>query len=160
MSIVTGSIYLYAGTTPPGGFIFCNGQSISAYPALMTVLGTTTAPNLINRFPVQTTLGTTGGSFNINSYTLPSHQHNCTNFIPGSHSHSWNVNTYVPSASNANNTDSGSGCFNHNDGATLNINFSTETVGLTGTMGSTGDINVSPINITNKYLVLNYIIKT
>jgi len=161
MSILTGSIYLYAGTTPPAGFIFCNGQNISSYPDLAAVLGSNTAPNLVNVFPVQTTLKATGGSFNISSYTLPSHQHSCTNFKPAAHSHGWNVNTYVPSASNSRNSDSGgNGIWIQDNDGTLNINFSSETVGLTGTMGSSGNTTASPIDITNKYLVLNFIIKT
>lgn len=70
-----GSVQMYAGETPPAGWIFCNGQGLStaAYPTLFGVIGYTfggsggtfNVPDLRNRFPIGAdpkALSATGGS--------------------------------------------------------------------------------------------------
>lgn len=49
-----GSIVMWATATPPTGWLICDGTTFSAttYPALNTLLGGNTLPNLQQRFPV------------------------------------------------------------------------------------------------------------
>lgn len=73
-----GSIVAHAGSATPTGWLLCNGGSFSSavYPALFAVLGSTTLPNLTNRFlKGSTTAGSTGGSRTITVANLPSHNH-------------------------------------------------------------------------------------
>src|SRR5262245_45891851 len=67
----TGAIMAFYGTTAPSGWLICDGSSFSSsnYPALATLLGGTTLPDLRQRFPMGkaasgtgSTLGGTGGS--------------------------------------------------------------------------------------------------
>lgn len=63
-SLPTGSLSMYAGSDPPGGFLICNGQAVSRgdYAALFEVIGTTygngngsttfNVPDLRRRFPI------------------------------------------------------------------------------------------------------------
>jgi microcystin-dependent protein len=49
--IPTGSIMMWYTATPPSGWIFCQGQSTSGYPALAAVIGAT-VPDMRGRVPV------------------------------------------------------------------------------------------------------------
>ena len=85
-----GSIMMWPATTPPPGWLICNGTTFSAvtYPTLNTVLGGNTLPNFQNRFPIGShTSGTpgaavkgTGGaaSFTLTTTELPAHGHAIT----------------------------------------------------------------------------------
>jgi microcystin-dependent protein len=46
-----GSIVMYGASTPPAGWIVCNGQSTAAYPALAAVVGAN-VPDLRGRVPM------------------------------------------------------------------------------------------------------------
>jgi microcystin-dependent protein len=82
--VPVGTITGYGGASAPTGWLLCDGASFSAvtYPNLNTVLGGTTLPNLVGRFPMgktgsgtgSTLLGT-GGSNTIGETNLPSHTH-------------------------------------------------------------------------------------
>lgn len=96
--VPVGTIIGYGGAAAPTGWLLCNGASFSAvtYPTLNTVLGGTTLPNLVGRFPMgktgsgtgSTLLGT-GGSNTIAETNLPSHSHtiNHDHGASGSHGH-------------------------------------------------------------------------
>jgi microcystin-dependent protein len=161
MSIPTGSIFLYSGTIPPRGYILCNGQNITAFPVLVAVLNSNIAPNLVNLFPVQTTPGIIGGRFFINNYTLPSHTHSCANFAVANHNHNWNVNTYTGHTNRATSSPAGRGAANCANVNNSFVDFANIQVPLNGAMANFNNPNpVQPIDIRNRFLVLNYIIKT
>jgi microcystin-dependent protein len=70
----TGTIFMFAGSTAPAGWLMCTGQAVSrtTYAGLFSVIGTTygtgdgsttfNVPNISGRFPTQGTPGATGGS--------------------------------------------------------------------------------------------------
>jgi hypothetical protein len=75
----TGAIMMWYTATPPSGWIFCQGQSTSGYPALAAVIGAT-VPDMRGRVPVapdagagrNTTFNTLGEASGSTSNT---HQH-------------------------------------------------------------------------------------
>jgi microcystin-dependent protein len=92
-TIPTGVIEMFAGSTPPTGFLFCDGSEISrtTYATLFGVIGTAYGagdgsttfklPDLRQRFPLGkgasgsfSTLGQTGGAIN-HTHTGGSHAH-------------------------------------------------------------------------------------
>jgi microcystin-dependent protein len=102
----TGCLFQYAGGTAPSGWFLCQGQvlSISSYPSLYSVIGTTyggdgvstfALPDLRGRVPIGAgsgySLGTTGGSetrtLTVNE--MPSHNHTGTIDYSGTHSHTY-----------------------------------------------------------------------
>ena len=145
-----GSIIMYAGTSAPEGWLFCNGGTITNtdYPGLCTVLGSTYGPtdgttyylpNLQGNVAVGyddgvNTLGATGGE--------ATHQLDITE-IP-SHSHSYTAPNMVGVAQ------VGGGAF-----AVLN------SIAYTGVTGGdpTNAYATKPHNNMQPYIVLNYIIK-
>lgn len=107
-AVPVGTLLPYAGATVPmGGFLFCDGASVSrdTYRALFGVLGTTfgrgngtstfTLPDFRQRFPLGvaasgtgSVLGATGGDALVHSHTGPSHTHGVlshTHGIPHTH---------------------------------------------------------------------------
>lgn len=86
-----GSILMWPTATAPTGWLICNGATFSAatYPALNTVLGGTTLPDLRGRFPIGKAVAGTGstllgaGGAIDHTHTGPSHTH-----IGPSHTHS------------------------------------------------------------------------
>jgi microcystin-dependent protein len=99
-TIPTGVIEMFAGTTPPTGFLFCDGSVISraTYATLFGVIGTAYGagdgsttfglPDLRQRFPLGkaasgswSTLGQSGGAMNhthtggSHSHSTPAHSH-------------------------------------------------------------------------------------
>lgn len=66
-----GAVMPFAGSTPPAGWLLCNGQSTASYPALAAVVGAT-VPDLRDRRAIGTSnliaLASSGGS-NTASYT-------------------------------------------------------------------------------------------
>jgi microcystin-dependent protein len=104
-----GSVIAYAGSTPPAGWLLCDGAGFNSttYPTLAGVLGgAAVTPNLVERFVkgVASRPSTkTGGSKKIEIANMPSHRHggatqsgNATHShggattTNGSHSHSLN----------------------------------------------------------------------
>lgn len=159
------TIYAGVGTTPPDGWLFCDGSSFSAatYPQLSAVLGASTTPDLRGRSVVgvdvsglrigssqANTLGETGGSDVTTE--VPSHSHSIAG--EGGHSHT------IKAACNS------STCGNGNDGFTRgnsNIDSSTFTTlgaGAHNHGGATGSTGLGSVPNLPPFMALRYIIKT
>lgn len=88
-----GSVIAYAGSTPPSGWLLCDGNGFNSttYPVLESVLGSAVTPNLVERFVkgVSSRPSTkTGGSKKITTQNMPSHSHGgATAVAEASHSH-------------------------------------------------------------------------
>jgi microcystin-dependent protein len=86
--VPVGAILPFYGTSAPSNYLICDGSAFSGvtYPALQTVLGGTTLPNLKGRFLVgydsgdgdYNAMGDTGGSktHTLGETEIPSHTHN------------------------------------------------------------------------------------
>ncbi len=99
-----GAIMPFAGSSAPGGYLFCDGSAVSRtnYSELFSIISTTygagngsttfNLPNLVNRMPYGSSdsLGTTGGSstHTLTVSELPSHSHTGTTQSDGNHTHS------------------------------------------------------------------------
>ncbi len=102
---IPGEMVPYAGSTPPPGWLLCNGQAVSrtAYPDLFTAIGTKwgsgdgantfNVPSMTDRYPYGASssrpLGTTGGSASLvlSAAQLPPHNHPIPHTHPHAHSH-------------------------------------------------------------------------
>lgn len=183
--VPVGSIVSYIGATAPSGWLICDGTTFNAttYPALNTLLGGNTLPNLQLRIPMGAGAGanvkTSGGDRKILTTHLPVHSHSAGTLganTNGSHSHSGTTNPngdhqhattstgYVPgsvtrwgpSGSSANWT------YDVTTGTAGNHShsFGTSTEGshghsISGTTGETG----SATDYFQPYYAVNYIIK-
>lgn len=156
---MTGEIKLWAGAATPAGYVRCDGDTlnIADQPALFAVIGTTyggdgtttfALPNLENRFPMGTSmtadLGETGGEYEVvlTTNNLPAHNHGVK----------LEVNTDGTTTNEATDNALGAGynIFNTSpteEGENLR-GIKEETVG-----------NNEPVNITNPFIALHYIIK-
>jgi microcystin-dependent protein len=97
--VPTGAMMMWYTNTAPNGWIFCHGQSTSAFPALAAVIGAT-VPNLQTRVPVGrnsagtgtfANLGNNGGAEThiLTEAQMPSHTHTgTTGNQSADHSHS------------------------------------------------------------------------
>lgn len=110
--MIAGSVYLFAGSTAPQGFLLCDGSAVSrdTYATLYAVIGDTygagdgfttfNLPDLSGRVVLGTsstyTLASTGGeeSHVLTSAEIPSHTH----VIP-SHTHAHTIKATTPSLS-------------------------------------------------------------
>jgi len=175
--IDTSIILLYSGSIAPSGYLLCDGQAISRtnYNDLFTLINTTygpgdgsttfNIPNLNGFFPIMgPSLGSTGGSNAITLGQLPSHTHGASNLSIGNHTHSlnfWGGNgKYIHSINTSSNTASGSGVYRNANGSTLPSSTTSTTAYLTGNVDTNNTGQSTPIPILNRYIVLNYIIKT
>lgn len=119
-SVPTGCIIAYAGLTPPVGFLFCNGASVSTttYGSLFTAIGYSyggagasfNVPNLTNSAPFgSNTTSVMGLAYaNGNSISTLISGGNSTilanQLAPHSHTITFATASYVDSTNNANNT--------------------------------------------------------
>lgn len=97
-TIPVGVINAYAGTAAPAGWLLCDGSSFSStsYPTLAALLGSTTLPDLRQRFPMGkaaagtgSTLGGTGGSKDAVAVTH-NHTQDAHNHTQDAHGHTVN----------------------------------------------------------------------
>jgi len=175
--IDTSIILLYSGNSAPSGYLLCNGQAISRtnYSNLFTLIGTTygsgdgsltfNIPNLNGFFPIMgPSLGSTGGSKIITLSQLPSHTHGASNLSIGNHTHSlnfWGHPNYISDTSEADNSASGFGFYrNANNASNLPSSTDSTTANLIGSVNTNNTGQATPVPILNRYIVLNYIIKT
>ncbi len=154
--VPTGAVMPYAGSSAPGGWVLCNGQSLSTstYSTLFAVIGYTyggaeanfTVPDLRSRMPLGAgagaglttrALAATGGQESISQ--VPPHTHNATT----------TAKSYGNASHDQNNTAFGDENYVVGDG-----NIGSVTVNNTGTNIAGGNVDVM-----NPFLVLNYIIK-
>ena len=73
--VPVGIIAPYAGAAIPSGWLECNGQSCASYPALVTLLGGSTVPDLRDRYVRgwgSSAPKSTGGTWKL---PLPEHNH-------------------------------------------------------------------------------------
>jgi microcystin-dependent protein len=90
-----GAVTMWLTTTAPEGWLKLDGSTFDAntYPVLFDILGTTTLPNMTDRFPVGVSgtkaIKTTGGSATVTltEAQLPSHDHTMTHTHTMAHTH-------------------------------------------------------------------------
>lgn len=163
-----GCIFLYAGSQPPDGYILCNGQDISTdtkYDNLKNLLNSNNAPNLKDAFIIGYDTDPSGnlpGNNSLYLNNIPSHTHSVGNLIMSQHSHGF-VNKISGNFNTSANNGNGGNCFVANL-ATNDSKFqmkysSVGSLSVSGNLGNSNDGNRERIDITNAYLVLNYIIK-
>jgi microcystin-dependent protein len=174
--IDTSIILLYSGNSAPSGYLLCNGQAISRtnYSNLFNLIGTTygsgdgsltfNIPNLNGFFPIMgPSLGSTGGSKIITLNQLPSHTHGASNLSIGDHTHSLNFGSspdYIYDINTSSNTADGSGLYRRSTTGDLPSSTESTTANLTGSVNINNTGQANPIPILNRYIMLNYIIKT
>jgi microcystin-dependent protein len=182
-SLPTGTIIIYALNTLPDGFFFCNGDPIyrDSYTDLFNIIGTTygsgdgsstfNLPNLLDKSPVQgESLGQIGGNNNVTiiSDNLPLHTHSPNlGFSQHSHEIDFVKNPYGDENSRyfdqaySINGDSES---NRNNGIdrtyeVAHLDFSTGVYSVQIYEDTDSFGNGKSLNIQNKQISLNYIIK-
>jgi microcystin-dependent protein len=154
--VPTGAVMPYAGSSAPGGWLLCDGQSLSTstYSTLFAVIGYTyggaeasfTVPDLRSRMPLGAgagaglttrALAATGGQESISQ--VPPHTHNATT----------TAKSYGNASHDQNNTVVGDENYAVGDGSIGSVSINN-----TGTNIAAGNVDVM-----NPFLVLNYIIK-
>lgn len=185
----TGSILMWPSASIPTGWLLCDGNTFSAttYPALNTVLGGNTLPNLMQRFPmgagdnagitgagasVKGVGGLTNGStVTLTATELPAHAHGPGNLGTGgqsaNHTHSMNTLQKTNAAGNNGAADNssdavvqgaGSGRFNAGQSGSTNG----ASVGHTHTVdtGATASAGSGAgFSVMPPYYAVNFIIK-
>jgi microcystin-dependent protein len=164
--VPTGAVIPYAGSSAPGGWLLCNGQSLSTttYSTLFAIIGyayggaggSFTVPDLRSRFPLGAgagaglttrALAATGGQESISQ--VPPHTHNITD---PSHSHGY-VHYDDEVGGGTHGTPTGDAT-----GDLVNDTTGTSTTGVS--INNTGtNIAAGNVDVMNPFLVLNYIIK-
>jgi len=184
-----GSITCYAGDIAPTGWLLCDGaeKSQTTYSRLYSVLGSKYGaatsghfkiPDLRSRFPLgkssSNTLGHTGGNNTVTllEANMPAHTHTVTVDSAGSHSHNINdpghAHTQWTVNDDFNNSGGSAPSFSADSaGYRTWSNINSNTTGITihpsgshshsATIGSNG--SGSSFDVTNPYIVLNYIIR-
>lgn len=179
---MAGIIQMYAGSTPPSGWLVCDGSAISrsTYPELYSVIGTTygagdgtstfNLPDFRGRVGVGTGEGTADGATNHSlndkggneDMIVPYHNHSVsavTNGISGgNHNHTYshvNTTTFKEAGDTTQHT-SVSSVSTANTGGTgaHNHNLPAHNTNYEGTSGNTVGANMMP------YIGINYIICT
>jgi microcystin-dependent protein len=171
-TLPAGVIQMYAGSTAPTNWLFCDGSAISrtTYSALFTAIGTNygigngsttfNLPNMNNRMPIGkgtgsfSTLNNTGGAetYTLSTTEIPSHQHYTVNNAYAASG----VGNPIPMV-NVNQTLYGGADTNGNTDRYRKVGTGTTTAnaGITSlTGGGTAFNKMSP------YIVVNFIIYT
>lgn len=148
--VPVGTIMMWATSTPPTGWVICNGQSITAYPQLVAILGSNNAPNLEDRFPYGAgpfrSLGQSGGreSVALTEANIPQHSHDA-----GTLKTTYNYKSNNSSAGSANNR----------DGSDVRFYDGNDITGNTGIWGGAANGLTQSFEIIPPFLALNFIIK-
>ena len=186
--IPVGSIMPYAASNAPDGWLLCDGNDVNRneYSTLFSIIGTTYGssspttfklPNLKDKFPMgksqNNILGEFAGSnsVSLNVNNLPAHNHTATINDGGNHSHTitdpghthtWNFGLEGDDSGNGGSHSE----FTRTTGP-LSDPIQSSTTGIT--INSSGSHNHSitidntgsgtSFDITNPYIVLNYIIR-
>lgn len=186
--IETGTILLYAGPSDniPDGYLLCDGSTInkSDYPTLFSVLvftngsiaTTTQLPNLEEKFiqgktPVTSDISYVGsGNSDISNIHMPNHEHNIVdpNSVTWEHTHIVNLNGRDFPTSVSNDSANARPNLDNPIHYTSDISFldmmildNEETTSENPTIISIDlSNNYTSVDTLNKYIVLNYIIKT
>lgn len=143
-SVPVGSIVMWATGTIPANWLKLDGSTYSSatYPALFDVLGSTTLPDMRDRFPIGTSAGkavtTTGGaaSVTMTAAQMPSHSHTMSHTHDISHTHTMAhthtmthdhaINGWIFNGLGASGVHYGIG-YQPNTGAAADLSASTET---------------------------------
>lgn len=145
-----GAIMMWATDTPPDGWVLCQGQDITAYPQLVTVLGSNNAPNLEDKFPYGAgpfrNLGQSGGreAVVLQEANIPQHSHDAGTL----------KTTYDYKSNN-----SSAGSASNKDGSDVQFYNGNDVTGNTGTWGGAANGLTQSFEIIPPYLALNFIIK-
>lgn len=168
---IVGSISIYAGASPPPGFLFCKGQQLATndYPELYALIGTTfgapqagffNLPDLQGRFPQGSatggsSVGTVGGSGTLSQ--VPAHSHTLTDgtakvsSIDSGHTHA--------SYANLGGLGSAGPPFLSTDPQQIGTATSSSNAMITSQIsGRTDTEGTNAVSIINPFIVLNYII--
>ncbi len=156
--VPTGSVIPYAGSSAPGGWLLCEGQSLSTttYSTLFGVIGYTyggagssfTVPDLRSRFPLGAGAGPGLTTRTIGILNGQGGQESISQVPP--HTHTLDSATSIVRATGGGDLIDTSGLGGIDGGNTV----SNITVNNTGTNIAAGNVNVM-----NPFCVLNYIIK-
>lgn len=168
-----GCIMQYAAVTAPSGWLLCDGSSvsISSYPLLYNVIGSTygpdgegefTLPDFRGRVPKGSSgaVGTPGGSTTaiLSTSNLPDHVHTGTTDAVGNHTHEANGTVSFTGSGTPGSIDSEGSEIN----TTQTVQTTTDPAGghshTFSTSGTTG-ASASAFSIEQPYLVVSYIIK-
>lgn len=150
LAVPVGAIMMWTTATPPDGWILCNGQSLSSYPDLAAVLGTSNAPDLTDKFPygagTNRLLGQTGGSETrtLSEANIPKHSHGAGTL----------KTEYKYKSSN-----SSAGASSHKDGSDVQLYDGDAITGSTDTWGGGSNGFTASFEIIPPFVALNFIIK-
>lgn len=180
-AVPIGSITMWATATAPTGWLICDGSTFVAatYPALNTLLGGNTLPDLRDRVPVGASgtkvVRSTGGAASVilTSSELPQHFHAVSITSSGqSVNHTHNVVSLQKTA-NASGTASDNGGDSVTQGTTTGrfvagqggatpstgVESTTHTHAVNGNTGTTPATAAGAFSVQNPYLALNFIIR-
>lgn len=149
--VPTGVIMMWYASTPPAGWLFCNGTSTSGYPALAAIVGATT-PNLNGRVPVGPGSSGASGATNLALATTGGEQtHTLTAAESGlrDHTHTQGANGYYGFAD----------AFAAGTLSGLRSASGGSTIASSGVAGGAQNAT-SALSLMQPYFVLNFIIKT
>ena len=161
--VPVGIVQMFAGSTAPDGWLECNGQSTSAYPALAAIVGAT-VPDLRGEFVRGWSNGSSVDSgrsilstqtedylaHNHSSTSVPNHthsigtagSHNHSLGGSGNHSHSYNRGTYANRNSSSGDVRFGTGEYGTTTGAAGDHTHSVNSNGAHNhSMGGAGNHN-------------------
>lgn len=177
-----GAIMMWPTTTPPSGWLICNGSGFSAvdYPALNTILGGAVLPDMRDRFPVGTSgtkaVKSTGGSAtsSLTTANLASHGHSISgasqsHSVVHDHALSSIQKTGIsnpPQAILSNGDNAGSSVGQGATGGRYNASITGTTANGSsphthnpGTYVADANGSGTPFSVQNPYLSLNFIIR-
>lgn len=169
-----GFMAMWPTATPPSGWLLCNGQSTTGFPALAAIVGAT-VPDLRGLFPLgagvtqpsgtNRALLTAGGADQrqINTQQLPTHTHNSgtltSNTVNSGHNHPYDVGAGTAGTANAVLQRSSGTAQATITGAYNPATGGTHTHNIQGATDDGGYAN-NPFSVIPPWFAVNFIIKT